>query len=102
MTRLHLDPFVGRAKKSSYWTAFRVMLVVFVIFVLMDKTLAAIISPYINPENKESLPVGVYLCMTARSLLGWTCFGYIWFCVWRTRAFIRGRYHIPPSYFPYK
>jgi hypothetical protein len=67
------------------------------LFVLTDRTLAAITLPYMSPEKKKSLPGGIYLFMEARSLLGWTCFGYIWFCVWRTRAFIRERYRIHPS-----
>lgn len=99
MTRMQLDPLaVPYSKYRPYWSAFKVMLVVFVTWVAFDRAFSVLLAPNIDPhKNREPIPTGIVFAMTLRSLLR-LCFGvYVWFCLWKTRGIVRQRYQIPPS-----
>lgn len=115
MTRMKLDACGKRhANESSlihenrdykpFWTAFKVLAILFVVWMVVNQSLSMLISPYqyenmLNPDedhgaNDQDIPVWVRVAISVQYLLSALYFFYILALMIRTRSYIRRRYAI--------
>ena len=96
MTRMQLDPLAipYSNKYRPNWSAFRIMLLVFICFFAFDRSLHV----FLKSQAKHSKDAAGFVFVQTLRLLARFSYGcYIWFCLWKTRGVIRQRYQIPPS-----
>jgi len=103
-TRMKLDALGSPVLRESWWSAFKVLALIFVIYIGLDQTFSILVDPYYQLELDENgdwvqadveIPVWVIVMVALRALIRFLFFVYILFVMIRTRAHIRSRYGIP-------
>ena len=93
---------------ASWWTAFKVIALVLVMYIGVDQTFSIFIDPYfqfdIDDETGQvvyadasSVPTWIAVIVALRAFVRFVFFAYILFMTIRTRAYIRHKYAIEES-----
>lgn len=111
MTRMGLNSLGEYQQQQQnnhpFWTTFKIIVFVTVVYYILDTTLGAIVAPYgftVDSHNKIVFdkvdvppPVGIRVAMSIRGLLELGYFLYVLIIMIRTRAAVRRQSGIPSS-----
>jgi Cys-rich protein (TIGR01571 family) len=101
MTRMRLDPCASKTQGGVYWTAFKVLALVYFVFFATVQALTTLTTSYvashtqIGEGNIVALPVWVLCVQAVHHLLNLLFTVYVVFILTRTRAHVRRAYDIP-------
>jgi len=105
MTRMRLS-HSGKTdlrEARPYWSAFKVIALVFVIYLAIDQTITILINPYAEAQfdpntgayvPRDTFPAWVLVLVGIRTFVKFVFFAYMLLLTIRTRSFIRNRYGI--------
>jgi Cys-rich protein (TIGR01571 family) len=111
MTRVGLSAtgkVIPHENRHAYWSAFKAIACIFVVFIVVDHILSTLITPYrpsmeptiddngdYVPPDYSSVPTWVWVTLGIEYAVEFAFFLYMLIVLIRTRAYVRQRYNIP-------
>jgi hypothetical protein len=96
MTRMRLNPFASKTQGGAYCTAFKVLALVYFVYLAIDQALTTIIAPYTLDIDEEGnivapdfIPQWALVVKSVHNMLSFLFFVYMLVVLIRTRAYVR-------------